>query len=133
MTPEIPTTVRFSVHAHREVSPGRWYRAFVAAFEGPLSRGNVQMLLDYARKTANREPVVFHGSPAMLERYRALFIAAVDPPTLPFFVVCDILRDELRVVVEDSTLAVPDSVIEGWTRQQSVEHIPSKPAGAISI
>lgn len=125
--------VRFSVHAHREVSPGCWYRAFVGAFEDTLTRAAVRTLLDFAKAASNCDPVAFYGIAQTFQRFQALYIGAIeaDMPTLPFFIVGDMLKNEIRVVVEDPTLQVPDSVLQRWTLQTSEQSKPTTRVGEL--
>jgi len=124
--------IRATVHAHREVTPGRWYRAFVAAFEGQLSRDLVKTLLFFATKTSNHDAAALLGTSQMMERVRALY-ADTDALTIPLIVTHDTLRDELRAIVNDPTLAVPDSVLHAWDHIEIATRKPRARAGELPI
>lgn len=123
--------MRFTVHAHREVTPGRWYRSFVGGFEGLPTRDSVLGLLEFAKQASNHDAVALHGRSETLRQVQALYVGAPNPPTIPFAIVNEMMTDELRAIVYDPTLAVPDSVLNQWHALDTFRHMPTTRAGEI--
>lgn len=123
--------MRFTVHAHREVTPGRWFRAFIGGFEGLPTRDSVQGLLAFAKQASDCEPIALHGRSETLRQVQALYVGAPNPPTIPFVIVNEMMRDELCAIVNDPHLSVPDSVLHQWNALDTFKRMPTVRAGEI--
>ena len=123
--------MRFTVHAHREVTPGRWYREFVGAFEGPCTRGSVDVLMTFATRASGHPIIALQARSETHRRVQTLYGAFPNPPAIPFAIVNDVPVDELRAIVNDPDLAVPDSVHQVWDQLESNMRKPTLRIGEI--